>query len=123
MRMIFVSLLLLILMSSSVTITDVSASKASEKGERITEKTENKVEDIGDKLRALAGSNNNHNDNYKEDIETEFDDSESKGNDLSDNNDKDKVTIADELRELAKLKDEGVITEEEFTEMKEDLIK
>ena len=52
MSMIFVSLLLLILMSSSVTITDVSASKASEKGERITEKAEDKVEEIGDKLRA-----------------------------------------------------------------------
>lgn len=110
-------------MFSSVTITYVSASKASEKGERITEKAEDKAEDIGDKLRALAGSDNNFNDNYKEDIENEFDDSESKGNDLSNSNDEDKETIADELRELAQLKNEGIITDEEFTEMKEDLIK
>ena len=32
------------------------------------------------------------------------------------------MSIADELRELAKLKQEGILTEEEFTEMKEDLI-
>lgn len=32
------------------------------------------------------------------------------------------MSIADELRELAQLKKEGIITEEEFTEMKEDLI-
>ena len=34
----------------------------------------------------------------------------------------DKVSIADKLRELAQLKKEGIITEEEFAEMKEDLI-
>jgi hypothetical protein len=33
------------------------------------------------------------------------------------------ISIADEIRELAKLKDEGIITEEEFIEMKQDLIK
>lgn len=34
----------------------------------------------------------------------------------------DKVSIADKLRELAQLQKERIITEEEFTDMKEDLI-
>ena len=34
----------------------------------------------------------------------------------------DKVSIADKLRELAQLQKERTITEEEFTDMKEDLI-
>ena len=33
------------------------------------------------------------------------------------------VSVADELRKLAKLKEEGIITEEEFQQMKEDLIR
>jgi Short C-terminal domain len=33
------------------------------------------------------------------------------------------VSIADELRKLAKLKEEGILTEEEFKQMKQDLIK
>jgi hypothetical protein len=33
------------------------------------------------------------------------------------------VSIADEVRKLAKLKEEGIITEEEFQQMKEDLIR
>jgi hypothetical protein len=33
------------------------------------------------------------------------------------------VSIADEIRKLAKLKEEGILTEEEFKEMKQDLIK
>jgi hypothetical protein len=33
------------------------------------------------------------------------------------------ISIADEIRKLAKLKEEGVITEEEFKQMKQDLIK
>jgi hypothetical protein len=33
------------------------------------------------------------------------------------------ISIADEIRKLAKLKDEGIITEEEFKQMKQDLIK
>ena len=37
-------------------------------------------------------------------------------------NNNNKVSIADELRELAQLKKEGIITEEEFADMKEDLI-
>jgi hypothetical protein len=57
MKAIFVSLLLLILISSIVTITEVSASKASDRGERNTEKAKDKLEDIGDKLSALGGQN------------------------------------------------------------------
>ena len=34
----------------------------------------------------------------------------------------DKVSIVDKLRELAQLQKERIITEEEFTDMKEDLI-
>ena len=33
------------------------------------------------------------------------------------------ISIADELRKLAKLKEEGVVTEEEFKQMKQDLIR
>jgi hypothetical protein len=33
------------------------------------------------------------------------------------------ISIADELRKLAKLKEEGILTEEEFKQMKQDLIK
>jgi hypothetical protein len=33
------------------------------------------------------------------------------------------ISIADELRKLAKLKDEGIITGEEFKQMKQDLIR
>jgi hypothetical protein len=116
MNAMFASFLLLILISSIVTITEISASKASDKGERITKKANDKLEDIGDKLRALGGSNNNYNNDDKDVIKNEFDDSEDK----KDNNDK--PSIADELRELAKLKEEGILTEEEFQEMKEDLI-
>ena len=112
MKSISVSLLLLILISSIVAITEVSASKASEKGERVTEKAKDKVEDIGDKLRALGDQNNNDNEN----IQNEFDNSEVQ----EDNNDK--GSIADELRELAKMKDEGIITQKEFNKMKKDLI-
>jgi hypothetical protein len=122
MKAISVSLLLLILISSIVTITEVNASKATDKGERITEKAKDKAEDIGDKLRALGGQNNNYNDNDNENIQNEFDNSKDEDNTFSKNNDNDKVSIADELRELAQLKKEGIITEEEFTEMKEDLI-
>ncbi len=122
MKAISVSLLLLILISSIVTITEVNASKASDKGERITEKAKDKAEDIGDKLRALGGQNNNYNDNDNENIQNEFDNSKDEDNTFSKNNDNDKVSIADELRELAQLKKEGILTEEEFTEMKEDLI-
>jgi hypothetical protein len=38
-------------------------------------------------------------------------------------NENDDFSVADKWRELAQLKKEGVITEEEFTDMKEDLIK
>ena len=34
----------------------------------------------------------------------------------------DKVSIADEIREFSKPKQEGILSDEEFTEMKEDLI-
>ena len=33
------------------------------------------------------------------------------------------VSIADEIRKLAKLKEEGILTEEEFKQMKQDLIR
>jgi hypothetical protein len=33
------------------------------------------------------------------------------------------ISVADELRKLAKLKEEGILTEEEFKQMKQDLIK
>jgi hypothetical protein len=33
------------------------------------------------------------------------------------------ISIADELRKLAKLKEEGILTEEEFKQMKQDLIR
>jgi hypothetical protein len=33
------------------------------------------------------------------------------------------ISIADELRKLAKLKEEGILTEEEFKHMKQDLIR
>lgn len=119
MKAISVSLLLLILISSIVTITEVNASKLSDtadKAERLAEKTEDKLEDIGDKMRALGGQNNNYNDNDNENIPNEFDNSEDKENTFSKNNDNDKMSIADELRELVQLKKEGILTEEEFTE-------
>jgi hypothetical protein len=34
-----------------------------------------------------------------------------------------KISIADEIRKLAKLKDEGIISEDEFKQMKQDLIR
>jgi hypothetical protein len=45
---------------------------------------------------------------------------ESKGNTIAQSQ---SISIADEIRKLAKLKDEGIITEEEFKQMKQDLIK
>ncbi len=33
------------------------------------------------------------------------------------------ISVADELRKLAKLKEEGTLTEQEFNQMKQDLIK
>jgi hypothetical protein len=33
------------------------------------------------------------------------------------------ISIADEIRKLARLKEEGVITDEEFKQLKQDLIK
>jgi hypothetical protein len=33
------------------------------------------------------------------------------------------ISIADEIRKLAKLKEEGLVTEEEFKQMKQDLIR
>ena len=39
------------------------------------------------------------------------------------NNDNPTISIADELAKLAKLKDQGVITESEFLQMKQDLIR
>jgi uncharacterized protein YnzC (UPF0291/DUF896 family) len=33
------------------------------------------------------------------------------------------ISIADEINKLAKLKEEGIITDEEFKEMKQDLIR
>jgi hypothetical protein len=33
------------------------------------------------------------------------------------------ISIADEIRKLAKLKEEGILTEEEFKQMKQDLIR
>jgi len=128
MKAISVSLLLLILISSIVTITEVSASKASDKGERITEKAKDKLGDIGDKLSALGRQNNNYNDNDNENIQNEYDNLEDQENigdqskSSSKNNNDDKVSIADELRELAKLKKEGIITQKEFNKMKKDLI-
>ena len=94
------------------------------KEKELQKKLEDKAEDIGDKLRALGGQNNNYNDNKNENIRIR------KIKKIlmikvvpsSKNNNNDKVSIADELRELAKLKQEGILTEEEFTEMKEDLI-
>ena len=70
------------------------------------------MEDIGDKLSQLGKPGNNYNDNAN--IQNEFDNSEDKENN--------KVSIADEIRELAQLKKEGIITEEEFADMKKDLI-
>jgi len=116
MKAISVSLLSLILVSSIVIITveeSNATSKASDKGERITEKAKDKAEDIGERLSEIGKPSNNYNDNEK--IQNEFDNSQDKENN--------KVSIADELRELSQLKKEGIITEEEFTEMKEDLIK
>jgi hypothetical protein len=39
------------------------------------------------------------------------------------NNNNQTISIADELAKLAKLKEQGVITESEFMQMKQDLIK
>lgn len=33
------------------------------------------------------------------------------------------ISVADEIRKLAKLKEEGLITEEEYRQMKQDLIR
>jgi hypothetical protein len=116
MKAISVSLLSLILISSIFIITleeSIATSKASDKGERTTEKAKDKAEDIGERLSELGKPSNNYNNN--ENMQNGFDNSEDKENN--------KVSIADELRELSQLKKEGIITEEEFTEMKEDLIK
>jgi Bacterial PH domain/Short C-terminal domain len=45
---------------------------------------------------------------------------ESKGNTIAKSQ---SISIADEIRKLAELKDEGIISEEEFKQMKQDLIK
>ena len=119
--MISVSLLLLILVSSILIIT-VEESNATSKmeeeaedaGDKIREGSKNLRENINEKLSELGKPSNNYNDNA--DIQNEFDNSEDK------ENKNDKVSIADEIRELAQLKQEGIITEEEFADMKEDLI-
>ncbi|HEX7257327.1 MAG TPA: SHOCT domain-containing protein [Nitrososphaeraceae archaeon] len=110
----------MILTSSLITITveeSIATSKIEEEaedtGDKIREGSKNLRESINEKLSELGKPSNNYNDN--ENIQNEFDNSEDKENN--------KVSIADELRELSQLKKEGIITEEEFTEMKEDLIK
>ena len=122
MKAISISLLLLILVSSIVIIT-VEESNATSKIEEEAEDTGDKIREgakdlrktINEGLRELGGKpSNNYNDN--ENIHNEFDDSKDKEN----NNDK--VSIADEIREFSKLKQEGILSDEEFTEMKEDLI-
>ena len=118
MKEISVSLLLLTLVSSILIITveeSNATSKAEDTGDKIREGAKDLRKTINEGLRELGKPSNNYNDN--ENIQNEFDNSKNQGD-----NNNDKVSIADELRELAQLKKEGIITEEEFTEMKEDLI-
>jgi|SRR5918994_1680057 hypothetical protein len=124
MKAISVSLLLLTLVSSTLIIT-VEESNATSKAEEIEEEAEDTGDNIreggkdlrktiNEGLRELGGkSSNNYNDN--ENIQNEFDNSKDKEN----NNDK--VSIADEIREFSKLKQEGILSDKEFTEMKEDV--
>ena len=125
--MISVCLLLLMLVSSIVTLTLEESTATSKAEDNIKEGGKDLRKTINEGLRELGKPNNNYND--YENIHNEFDNSKDKENiddeskSSSKNNNNDKVTIADELRELAQLKDEGIITDEEFTEIKEDLIK
>ena len=113
MKALSVSLLLLMLVSSI--IITVEESNATSKADEISEGAKDLEEVIKKGIKEL-GKNNNDNQN----IQNELDNSEDTSSE--NNNDNDKTSIADELRELAVLKKEGIITEEEFTEMKEDLI-
>ena len=92
-----------------------------------------KLEDIGDKMKDLFKEENNNEDIEIEDkgkrttdkAKDEVQDIGNKIKDISKNNDnekKDSISIVDELRELAKLKDEGILTEKEFNQMKQKLI-
>jgi Skp family chaperone for outer membrane proteins len=110
MKIIFVSLLLLILISSIITIT-VQESTATSKADKIREGAKDLEKTLEEGLNKLGRINNNN-----QNIQGEFDNSE----DQKDRNDK--PSIAEELRELAQLKKEGIITEKEFIEMKKDLI-
>jgi hypothetical protein len=127
MKVISVCLLLLMLVSSIVTLTLEESTATSKAEDNIKEGAKDLRKTINEGMRELGKPSNNYNDN--ENIQNEFDNSKDKENiddeskSSSKNNNDDKVTIADELRELAQLKDEGIITDEEFTEMKEDLIK
>lgn len=125
--MISVCLLLLMLVSSIVTLILEESTATSKAEDNINEGAKDLRKTINEGLRELGEPSNNYNDD--ENIHNEFDNSKDKENiddeskSSSKNNNNDKVTIADELRELVQLKDEGIITDEEFTEMKEDLIK
>jgi hypothetical protein len=109
----------LILISSIITIT-VQDSNATSKADKIREGAKDVKKDIEEGLDKLRAINNKYNDNQN--IHNEFDNSEDTEDTSENNNDNDKISITDELRELAQLKKEGIITEEEFQEMKEDLI-
>ena len=107
MKAISVSLLLLTLVSSILIITveeSNATSKAEDTGDKIREGAKDLRGTINEGLRELGGKpSNNYNDN--ENIQNEFDNSKDKEN----NNDK--VSIADEIREFSKLKQEGILSD------------
>jgi hypothetical protein len=110
------------LVSSIVTIT-VEESYSTSKADKIREGAKDVKEDIEEGIKKLGKINNKYNNNDNQNIQNEFDNLEdTEDTSSNNNNNNDKVSIADELRELAQLKTEGVITEEEFADMKEDLI-
>jgi hypothetical protein len=93
-------------------LDDVHASSAKKElkelgneAKRTAEKGAEKLEELSEKIRSGLNSNN------LKDINS---------NDINGNGDS---SIADELLKLAKLKEEGIITEQEFNQMKQNLIK
>lgn len=105
-----------LLFASSLVVSDnledakaTSAKKEMEemgnKAERTAKKGAETLEEISNKIKSGFNSNNSVDIN---------------SNNINEN---DKGSIAAQIREIAMLKEEGILTEEEFTEMKNDLFK
>jgi hypothetical protein len=93
--------------NAQATSTKKELKEMGNEAKRTAEKGAEKLEELSKKIRSGFNSNNHSNINI---------------NNITDDY-RNEISFADELRELSQLKQQGIITEEEFTEMKEDAFK